>query len=331
MRALILAPFDPLQLHRLRAAMPVEYESWLDTRSLADPEELAARIRASGVSILVVEADFVFEETMADAPGLQFVGICRASTHHVDVQAATQRGIAIVNTPARNARAVAEHALALMFALARQIPRAHAYVASDQWQNPVEPYSSMGGVEIQGRTLGVVGLGAIGLQLATMCAALGMNLIAHDPYVTSPPPNIRMTSLETLASNSDFISLHLPATPATSGMIDADTISRMKPSAYLVNCSDPAVIDQAALIDALHSGRIAGAAFDVFDTHPIAPDNPLLKLHNIILTPHIGGATAETIQRHSKMITDDILRFTHGQRPLNLVNPEVWKQRGIHP
>ncbi len=323
-KTLILAPFDPLQLRRLRAAMPVEYESWLDTRSLADPEQLAARIRASGASILVVEADFVFQETLDDALGLRFVGICRASTHHVDLDAATRRGIAVVNTPARNARAVAEHALALMFALARQIPRAHAYASSGQWLNPVEPYISMRGVEIHGRTVGVVGLGAIGLQLARMCAALGMNVIAHDPYVANPPPDVRMTSLQTLASNSDFISLHLPATPATSGIIDADIISKMKPSAYLVNCSDPSVINQAALIDTLHSGRISGAAFDVFDTHPIAPDNPLLKLDNVILTPHIGGATAETIQRHSKMMTDDILRFTRGQRPLNLVNPEAW-------
>ena len=102
-------------------------------------------------------------------------------------------------------------------------------------------------------------------------------------------------------------------------------ISRMKPSAFLVSCSDPTVLDQPALTEALASGRIAGAAFDVFETHPIAPDNPLRTLENVVLTPHIGGATAETIQRHSEMMSDDILRFTRGERPLNLVNPEVWK------
>lgn len=324
MRTLILAPFDPLQLDRLRAAMPVECESWLDTRRLADPEELAARLRASAISILVVEADFVFEETLDHAPGLRFVGICRASTNHVDIEAATRHGIVVVSAPARNARAVAEHALALMLSLARQIPRAHNYVASGQWNNPVEPYASMRGIELRGRVLGIVGLGAVGLELARICAALGMSVIAHDPYVTNPPGHVRMTSLETLASNSDFISLHAPATPDTYGIIAPGLISRMKPSAYLVSCSDPSVMDMPALIRALDSGQIAGAAFDVFDTHPIAPDNPLLKLQNVILTPHIAGATAETIQRHSRMMTDDILRFTHGQRPLNIVNPEAW-------
>ena len=261
-------------------------------------------------------------------PGLRFVGICRASTHQVDLEAATQRGVTVVNAPARNARAVAEHALGLIFSLARRIPDAHAYVASGNWKNPVEPYISMRGIEIQGRTVGIIGLGAIGSELARMCAALGMNAIAYDPYAASPPPGVRLESLNTLASASDFISVHVPATPGTIGMIGSNVFSKMKPSAFLVSCSDPSVMDRSAMIEALESGRIAGAAFDVFETHPIAPDNPLLKLDNLILTPHLGGATAETIQRHSEMMTDDILRFTRGERPLNIVNPEVWKQHG---
>ena len=325
MRTLVLAPFDPHQLDRLRAVMPVEYESWLDTRVLTDPEELAVRLRKFRISILVVEAEFVFEETFDDAPGLRFVGICRAATNQVDVEAATRLGVVVVNTPGRNARAVAEHALGLMFALARRIPQAHAYVASGQWRNPVEPYISMRGIEMHGRTAGIVGLGATGSELARMCAALGMNVIAHDPFVANPPPGIHMTSLETLASNSDFISVHVPAAADTDGMIDADMISRMKRSAFLISCSEPSVVDRAALVHALDSGKIGGAAFDVFDTHPIAPDNPLMGLDNVILTPHVGGATAETVQRHSEMMTDDILRFTRGQRPVNIVNPEVWK------
>ncbi len=325
MRALILAPFDPLQLERLRAAAPVEYESWLETRTLADPEELVVRIRKSHISILVVEADFVFEETFDGAPGLRFVGICRASTNQVDIAAATRGGVVVVNTPARNARAVAEHALGLMFALARRIPRSHTYVASGRWKNPVEPYISMRGIEMRGRTVGIVGLGAIGSELAGMCTALGMDVIAHDPFVASPPPGVRMTSLHALASNSDFISVHVPAMADTDGMIDVDMMSMMKRSAFLISCSDSSVIDQAALVHALDSGRIGGAAFDVFDTHPIAPDNPLMRLDNVILTPHIGGATAETIRRHSEMMTDDILRFTRGQMPVNIVNAEVWK------
>ena len=328
MRTLVLAPFDPTQLARLREDMTVECESWLDTRRLTDPEELARRIRASGVSILVVEADFVFEETFDDAPSLRFVGICRATTDQVDVEAATRHGVVVVNTPARTARAVAEHALGLMFSLARNIPRAHNYVASGQWSNPAEAYISMRGIELRGRAVGIVGLGAIGAELARMCVALGMNVVACDPYIADPPPGVRLTSLEDLVSSSDFISVHAPATPGTVGMIGPAVISRMKPSAFLVSCSDPAVMDQMAVAEALASGRIAGAAFDVFETHPIAPDNPLLKLDNVTLTPHIGGATAETIERHSEMMTDDILRFARGVRPVNIVNPEAWKRHG---
>ena len=324
MRTLILAPFDPTQLARLRREMTVEHESWLDTRKLTDPEELAQRIRASGISIVVVEADFVFEETFDDAPSLRLVGVCRATTDHVDIEAATVRGVAVVNTPGRTARAVAEHSLGLMFALARKIPRAHIYIESGQWSSPVEAYISMRGIELRGRTVGIVGLGAIGAELARMCVALGMNVVAHDPYIVSPPSDTRLTSLETLASSSDFICVHVPSASDTAGMIGPAVISKMKTGAFLVSCSDPSVMDQEAIIGALASGRIAGAAFDVFETHPITPDNPLQTLDNVVLTPHIGGATAETVQRHSEMMTDDILRFTRGKRPLNLVNPEVW-------
>ena len=233
--------------------------------------------------------------------------------------------MAVVNAPARNAPAVAEHALALMLSLARQIPLAHAYVTSGEWKNPVEPYISMRGIELRGRVVGIIGLGAIGSELARMCAALGMKVIAHDPFVPNPPPGVRIASLENLAANSDFISVHVPATADTTGMLNAGFISSLKRSSFLINCSDAAIFDQQALVSALESGKIAGAACDVFETHPIAPDNPLLRLRNVILTPHIGGATAETIERHSKMMTDDILRFIRGEQPVNLVNPEVWE------
>ena len=324
MRALILAPFDKTQIERLAAEMIVTHESWLDTLKLTDPDDLAARIRSEGISVLVVEADFVFEETFPDAPGLSFVGICRASTTQVDVDAATSHGVVVVNTPGRNARAVAEHALGLIFSLARRIPTAHRYVTSGRWRHPVGGYVDLHGIELAGRTLGIVGMGAIGRRLAEMGHALGMSVLGCDPYVTDPPVGVEIVDLRTVASGSDFISIHVPTMPQTVGMIDAETIDCMRPTAFLVNCSDADVIDQTALVQALTTTQIAGAAFDVFETHPIAPDNPLLELDNVILTPHLGGATVETIQRHSKMMADDVLRFARGHRPVNLVNPEVW-------
>ena len=329
-RCLILAPFDATQLQRLRAEMEVGYDSWLDTRALADPDDLADRINDSGISSLVVEADFVFRETFEACPGLRFVGICRAATNHVDVDAATEHGVAVVNTPGRNARAVAEHALALMLSLARRIPQANEYVATGRWRNPTGGYADLRGVELESRTVGIVGVGSIGRTLAAICAALGMNAIAYDPYVCEPPDvldGVAMTDLPTLASESDFISVHAPYTRETAGMLGDKFFALMKPTAYLINCSDYDIADESALLDALRRRRIAGAALDVFRTNPVAPDSPLLGLDNVVMTPHIGGATDETIRRHSRMMADDLLRFARGERPTNMVNPEAWGRR----
>ncbi len=327
MHALILAPFEEGQLARLRSQMDVSYESWLDTRTLTDPDELAARILSEDISILVVEADFVFEETFQQCPGLKFVGICRASTTQVDLEAASEHGAVVVNTPGRNARAVAEHALALILSQARRITQAHEFVSSGSWLNPVAGYTGFRGVEVGARTVGIIGLGAIGRTLAEMCLGLGMKVVAYDPYVKEVPGGVRMADLAALAQTSDFVSVHVPAAPDTTGLLDAEFFAHMKPTAYLVNCSDYQVAEEAALLDALRSRRIRGAALDVFETHPVTPNSPMLELDNVLLTPHIGGATDETIERHSRMMTDDILRFINGQRPANLVVPKVWPDR----
>ena len=325
LHGLVLAPFAEGELRRLRARLEVEYESWMDARRMHDLEELAARLNVLGTSVLVVELDFVFEEVFEAVPSLKFVGICRAATSHVDIEAATTKGVVVVNTPGRNAQAVAEHALGLMLSLARRIPDGHSYVTGGQWLNPVEPYVEMRGVELGGRTLGIVGLGAIGRRLAEMAGAIGMRCIAFDPYVDAPPTGVCLKDLDEVLAGSDFVSIHAPLPSETEVLIDSRGLSLMKPTAYLVNLSDARIVDRGGLVDALESKAIAGAALDVFETHPIAPDHPLLGLDNVILTPHVGGATEETIRRYSKMMTDDILRFLDGERPLNLVNPDVWE------
>ena len=326
-RSLILAPFAEGELRRLGERLDMQYESWMDSRRMRGPDELAAKLNALEASVLVVELDFVFEEVFEAVPSLKFVGICRAATSHVDVEAATANGVAVVNTPARNAQAVAEHALGLMLALARRIPEGHEYVRTGRWINPLGPYVEMRGVELAGRTLGIVGLGAIGRRLAEMAGAIGMECVAYDPYVGGPPPGVRLKGLDDALASSDFVSIHAPLTSETEGLIDSHGLALMKPTAYLVNLSDARIVDRGALVDALESGSIAGAALDVFETHPIAPDHPLLGLDNVILTPHIAGATEETIERYSRMMIDDILRFIDGERPLNLVNPDVWETR----
>ena len=327
-RALILAPFDPECVAELRQQLDVKHESWLETRRLWDPEELGRRLRQDGTSILVVEADFVFEELFEIAAGVEFVGVCHGGAHHVDVEAANLHGVVVVNTPGRNAQAVAEHVIGLMLALARQIPKADRYLSDGRWQDPTEPYRTMRGIELAGRTLGIVGLGRIGQRLADIAGAMGMTVVAHDPYVDIGPANLELIKLDDLLQRADFISLHVPLTEETAGLMDARRFGLMKPTAFLINTSDAATVDQPAMVEALRKGCIAGAAVDVFESHPVPPTNPLLGLNNVVLTPHIGGATEETVRRHSRMITDDILRWLSGRRPEHLVNPEVWDRRG---
>ena len=326
-RALILAPFSDAGLERLADRVDLDYESWLDSGRLHDPEELAAKLSGLGASILVMELDFAFEEVFEAARGLAFVGVCRAATNHVDIESATAHGVVVVNTPGRNAQAVAEHALGLMLALARRIPEGHSYVKGGLWDSPVGPYLGLRGVELAGRTLGIVGLGAIGRRLAEMAGAIGMTCAAHDPYVDSPPPGIRLIDLDELMACSDFVSVHAPVSAETEGLIGPRRLALMKPTAYIVNLSGARIVDGDGLTAALANGTIAGAALDVFETQPIAPDHPLLALDNVILTPHVGGATDETIGRHSEMMASDILRFLDGARPVNLVNPAAWEAR----
>ena len=332
---LILAHFSRDALAALESTVPVTYESWTDTLRLQSPEELARRIDDDGISVLVVEADFVFDDVLRQPTPLRFLGVCRNGLDHLDVEAATRSGVAVVNTPGRNARAVAELTIGLMISLARGIPRLDGYVKGGRWENPVEPYLHMRGVELEGKTLGIVGLGAIGRTVARLGGALGMRVIAYDPYVapSAGPSNAGkdgavLGGLDWVLQASDFVSVHVPLSDETRGLIDRRSLGTMKPGSYVINTAAYPVIEEAALVESLESGRIAGAALDVHPAHPIPPTSPLLKLDNVILTPHIGGATEGTVERQSWMMVEDIQRFLQGHRPLHLVNEEVWTRRG---
>jgi len=331
MKALILAPFSGAVLQRLGQKIEVIYESWMETRKLVSADELVARIQGQDIGIVVVEADFLFRDVFERADRLKLVAVCRGTVTQVDVAAATEHGVIVLNTPGRNAVAVAELTVGLMLSLVRKIPAAHRLVMSGGYSDPIDPYISLRGTELAGKTAGIVGFGAIGQQVAKRLIAFDTSILVHDPYID--PLEIKMlgakpAELDELVARSDFITLHCPAVPATKGMIGPDLIARMKPTAYLVNLTSAGVVDREAIISALKGGRIAGAAFDVFDTLTVPSDHPFLQLDNVILTPHIGGATHETIERHSRMIADDIERFIRGERPANMLNPEVWGRIG---
>ncbi len=321
--ALVLAPFSREGIALLQSRMAATHESWMDTLRLYDPDELAERINELAITALIVESDFVFAETFEQVSTLLFVGVCRGALNHVDVDSATEHGVLVVNAPGRNSRAVAEHIFGMMLALARQIPAAHCYVTDGRWTSPDEPYRTLRGVELGGRTLGLVGFGAIGREVADIAFALGMGVLAHDPYVSEAPAGVTLTDLDTLLAGSDFVATLAPLNSETTGMLDAPRLARMKPGSFLVMASDASITDQSALLAALRSGSIRGAAVDIFDTHPVAPDSPLLTAENLLLTPHIAGATDETIERHSAMVAGDLVRFLDGHTPVNAVNPEA--------
>ena len=330
MNTLVLAPFSDAGLDALRQHGVVAYEPWTQTQRLYDPRDLGARLTAERSDALVVEADFIIEELFESAPGLSFAAICRADLNQVNLEAATQHGVVIVHTPGRNAQAVAELTLGLMLSLARHIPQSHAYVGDGCWQEPTDPYRRFQGRELAGATLGIIGLGAVGRRVARLGRALGMRVLAHDPYIRGGArgtAGVTFTDLGPLLREADFVTVHVPENEETIGLLDANQLRLLRPTAYLVNVTSPEVMDAHALAEALKQGRLAGAALDVHEAHPIPPTSPLLGLPNVILTPHIGGATRETVLRHSQMVVSDMQRYMAGRRPKYLANPAVWPRR----
>ncbi len=331
MRALILAPFSKHALHDLESAgIATVHESWLESNELQDPAELGERINQENFEAVIVEADFLFEETFDAAPQLKVAGICRAATNQIDVDAATDRGVVVINTPGRNAPAVAELTIALMLAVGRRIAESDRYVRGRKWESPTAPYSELRGVELGGKVAGVIGLGAIGRRVAELCNAFGMNVLGNDPFVSPAEANqlnVTWAELDFLLESSDFITLHAPVAEDGSTLLTGERISKIKPGAVLVNTASAELVDESALIEALRNGRLAGAGIDIFHGHPVDPQNPLLDLPNVVLTPHIGGATGDTIERHSAAIASDLIKYSQGEKPVNFVNEQMWERR----
>jgi D-3-phosphoglycerate dehydrogenase len=329
-KALVRAPFDHAALQRLGQSVEVTYDNWMEEVKLLSSEEFIDCIQRQDMGIVIVEADFLFRDVFEAAPKLQLLGICRADTNHVDLAAASEFGISVINTPARNDLAVAELAMGLMLSLVRGIPKSHRMVSSGEWVDPTAQYFGLRGTELTGKTVGIVGFGAIGRRLARMLCGFDGTVLAYDPYVSKDMftgSGVTPVELDELMSRADFVCLHCATVPETAGLIDARRIGLMKPSAYLVNAASTYVIDMEAIVQALRDKRIAGAGFDVYETWPVAADSPLLELENVVLTPHTGGATWETIARYSNMIVDDVERFLKGERPKYLLNPGGWEKR----
>ncbi len=300
------------------------YESWLETDTIQDPEELGKRLHREKFEAVVIEADFLLEETFQEAPRLRIAGVCRAATNHVDIDAATKNSVAIINAPGRNTAAVAELTIGLMLTAARRIIEADSFIRGGKWVSPTDAYRHMRGRELNGATVGVVGLGSIGLKVAALCKAFGMRVMGYDPAVGADVcamVGIEWMDIDAMLPNLDFLTLH--ASPQAGTILNSERIKKLPKGAIVINTAVAELIDEASLIDALAAGNLS-AGLDSVYSHPIEPGSALLKMDNVVLTPHIGGATEGVIVRHSQIISEDMLRFKRGQHPVNLVNEEVW-------
>ena len=273
---------------------------------IKDPAKLAAAL--DGVDALLVRsATPVGAEAIAGTTTLRVVGRAGAGVDTIDVDAATAKGIAVMNAPDGNTLAAAEHALSLLFALARHVPRADAGMKAGDW-----PKAGLTGFELEGKRLGVIGLGRIGGTVARKALALGMDVAAFDPFL--PPSaaghgSVPLKPLEALLQWADVVTLHVPRTKDTTHLLDARTLALMKPGAYLVNAARGGLVDEAALLDALDSGHLAGAALDTFATEPLPADSRLRAHPKLVLTPHLGASTGEAQQAVSTILARQVLDY----------------------
>ena len=331
MKALITASFHPDGLARLRRHMEVEYDDWrVSKRIYFDGQKFAARIQSVGADVLIVEADLVHSEVLQACP-LVLIGCCRGDPINVAVDLATARRIPVLYAPARNADAVADLTLGYMLALARGIFPVNLLLKQGQMRfesasDYLRVYERYGGFELGGVTIGIVGFGAIGRAVAQRLHGFGSRVVAYDPYVAAEVLgrcHAEPAGLDELLRNADIVTVHCPDLPETQGLIGAPQIRMMKRGSYVLNLARAAIVDEDALYAALTDGQLAGAALDVFSQEPIQPDNRFVKLDNVLVSPHLGGATRDVVRHQTTMIVDGIEAYLRGDRPLHLVNPEV--------
>ena len=263
---------------------------------------LAALADADG--LVVRSATRVTREMLDQGPQLKVVGRAGVGVDNIDLAAATERSIAVLNSPAGNTVAAAELTMALILSVVRRVAEADRTMRAGEWAR-----SRLRGVQLRERTLGLVGAGRIGSEVANRCRAFGMKVLAYDPYLTSERADdlgLALTSLDEVLTHGDIISLHVPLTEETRHLIDAAALARMKPGTFVVNVSRGGVIDEDALAQALTDGHLAGAALDVFESEPLPPESPLLKLANVVLTPHLGASTVEAQELVAREIAESV-------------------------
>lgn len=339
-RIFFTAEYDKGELEPLYEDAEILLDGWACGRPKMGERELIQK--TADADIIVTSYDEITRAVIKNAPLLKLVACTRATPVNIDIQAARERKIPVLYTPGRNSDSTAEMTVALMLCAARNIPQAYSALRQGRYTvaesagqetkaglrrdviwgvGKDSPYSVFKGTQLKGKTLGIIGYGSIGRRVGQIALAVGMDLLVYDPYqgeIEIERVGIRKAqTLEQIMLEADFITSHLKVTPETKGIISRRLISLMKPTAYFINASRGAVLDEDAMIEALRGKKIAGAAFDVYAEEPLASGHPFVReLDNVVITPHIAGATREAITNHTRQIVTDIRRFLRGEKPL---------------
>jgi D-3-phosphoglycerate dehydrogenase / 2-oxoglutarate reductase len=279
--------------------------------SLEEDAAIDVLMAADGIFVRI---GYLGARLIANLPCLKVITLHGVGVDQVNLPAAAARGIPVTNVPGANAQAVAEHTIGLMLAVLRHTPFADSQLRGGDWAG-----GRILGEELEGKTLGIVGLGNIGRRVAALGQAFGMTVIAHSPRITAPPPGIAMLDLAPLLASADVVSLHAPQNTQTEGLLSTGRLSLMKPTAILINTARGALVDERALAEALRAGRLGGAGLDVLAMEPPDPASPLLGLRNVVLTPHIGGSTAGALRNIARRGAEDMARVLRGELPLHRV------------
>jgi D-3-phosphoglycerate dehydrogenase len=297
---------------------------------VSNPKEYTGHL-ADCDALIVRSAVKVTAEVLAQAPKLRVIGRAGVGVDNIDLAAATAAGVLVMNTPGGNAVSVAEHTIALMLSLARSIPQASASTKAGKWEK-----KKFMGTELRGKVLGIVGLGSVGRQVARRARAFEMRVLAFDPFVssqTAQASEVELVDLVALYSESDYITLHTALTPQSKQMLSTDAFDHMKRGVRIINCARGELIDEAALSSAIVSGKVAGAALDVFENEPPDAGSPLLAMDNFVATPHIGGSTEEAQELVGVRIAEQVVDYFRNGVALNAVNmpaltPEQFRTLG---
>ena len=307
MLAVVTAEWTQGGTGRLEAlGYEVRRVGWGLTRQVLPREQLIEVAR--GASLLLTEIEAVDEQVLGALPRLRLVGTARGGPVNVDLPGCRARGIPVLFTPARNAESVADFTVGLVLSLTRGLPAADAHLRADGWHVAGElPYLHFRGPELGRLTVGVVGHGACGSRVARrLREGFGSTVLVSDPAVAGS------LSLEELADRCDVLTLHCPRSPATTGLVGADLLARLRPSSYVVNTAGGGIVDEDALCDALDAGRLCGAALDCFATEPLPRDSRLLRTRGLLLTPHLAGAALDVVGHHTDMLVGDVERWHRG-------------------